>query len=136
MAQPVLRWAREIWIASTEMHKRPGDALNFTELEQTAEKIYETTGKEVGVAKARALERQDPIRATAAGLTELGWDIKSHRYNRNHEGNDFDLYFTSPAMLQHKIAERLDDIRWEKAQAVLKCQCLGDVNRAGATDSA
>ena len=40
VAQPVLRWAREIWIASTEMHKRPGDALNFTELEQTAERIY------------------------------------------------------------------------------------------------
>ena len=32
-------------------------------------------------------------------------------------------------MLKYKIAERLDDIRWERAQAVLKCQCLGDVNR-------
>ena len=58
------------------------------------------------MAKARSLERQDPIRATAAGLTELGWDIKSHRYIKNHVGEDIDLYYASPAMLKHKIAER------------------------------
>ena len=129
VAQPVLRWAREVWVVSTDMHKRPGDALRFTELEQTAEKIYEITGKDPGVARSRGMEKQDPIRATAAGLTELGWDIKSHRYIKNHKGEEFDLYFATPAMLKHKIAERMDDIRWERAQAVLKCQCLGDVNR-------
>ena len=32
-------------------------------------------------------------------------------------------------MIKHKIAQRLDDLRWQKAQAVLKCQYLGDVNR-------
>ena len=101
------------------------DTLKFGELEATAMKIYEITSKSEAVTKARKLERQDPVRATAVGLTQLGWDIKSHRFITNHDGKDFDMYFTSPAMLKHKVAERTDDLRWTKAQAAIKHQYWG-----------
>ena len=75
LAQPLVRWAREIWLATTDWHNKPGDALSFTELDEAVNRIKQITGDDRLTTRKRERHRQDPVRAAAAALTQLGWNF-------------------------------------------------------------
>lgn len=89
--------------------------LSFTELDDAVKLIRKMTGDDYHTTRKREKHRQDPVRAAAAALTQLGWTLKDHRVIMNHKKQEFDLYFTSPAMLKHYIAKRMDVLRWAEA---------------------
>ena len=72
VAQPLVRWAREIWLATTDWHNKPGDVLSFTELDAAINRIKKITGDDSLTSSKRQRHRQDPVRAAAAALTQLG----------------------------------------------------------------
>ena len=117
VAQPLVRWAREIWLATTDWHNKAGDVLSFTELDEAVSRIKKITGDDSLTNRKRQMHRQDPVRAAAAALTQLGWNFKNHRVIIDHKKEEFDLYFTSPAMFRHYVAMRMDELRWAEAES-------------------
>ena len=47
----------------------------------------------------------------------------------DHKKEEFDLYFTSPAMFKHYIAKRMDDLRWAEADTARRDRLGGPVCR-------
>ena len=95
LAQPLVRWAREIWLATSDWHSKAGDVLSFTELDEAVDRIKKITGDDRLTSSKRERHRQGLLRAAAAALTQLGWNFKNHRDKRSQERGVRPLFYLS-----------------------------------------
>ena len=89
---PLLRWAREIWVATDTQKRRPRDTLKYFEMHEAHQRI-------IGEHNLP----QGPARAIKACLDWLGWKMPMAHLLVTEEGEELDMERGSPAMLKHYI---------------------------------
>jgi hypothetical protein len=89
---PILRWAREIWLATDPARRRPRDTLKYHEL-------HEAHARFIG---AHSLP-QGPARAIKDSLSWFGWTMPKPHILLTSTGEELDMEMGSPAMLKHYL---------------------------------
>ena len=94
-AAPVLRWAREWWLAGRERVHRPEDCPSFPELVRAHD-----IGKHYSLEGPYRLWPKDPVAALRAAIRVFGWGWPSAGFFTDRQGVELQLAFGSPAWLE------------------------------------
>ena len=96
---PLLRWAREIWLATDPHKRRPRDTLKYHEMHEAHAKIA-----------GDSVLPQGPAKAIRASLEWFGWKMPMAHIFINNKGDELDMERGSPAMLKHYMRIDHEDL--------------------------
>jgi hypothetical protein len=101
ISAPLVRWAREVWMATDPAGPTDSDVLTHHELVLAARTIQNTD---------QALP-QGPLLAVRQALSFLGWTIQLPYHFCNHTGQLLNLSAGTPACLRHHIRNRFASLQ-------------------------
>ena len=114
---PVLRWAKEWWLATTPQlsstaHLSPPTLVNAYQVAKDEYDLVVAADLSLAELAVFPVSRlaSDPITAAIHSCRMLGWDLSSTQTVTDHAGNQTNLACGSPALIRHMALARYEEV--------------------------